>query len=544
MPTDNKRCCVVEFIEGKPLLCPDPVSSDDPIDFDATGMVEAIWHNYGASAMQQGQQLLSKGRLAAIDLPFEVVEAHFLTELYRPHAFPALFAKALSTMFAERSPQKLIVSFPETAGCLRDLSEKFNRLGKSDISWKAWFAPLGAVAILLGSVLKLSKRAQTRRPLDSPTGWIACIFEGQGTHTRHLWTWLLNQPDTPVLVLGHRATTKQIQSQAKSAGLRLIHPLRIQDFPSAVMRLFRIWHALITLHREVEMDLGIRCPFSFHVKTAVWILRGFLHESWIRRENFPKKAKVVHGLIAHADSRIADLAFRNRGVDTVHWIHGVVEDALHFRANCSVGLCVTPNDHLVRSLYGNYGVCIGPSLRSREPKIPKLPGNGLLIVTNLIHPDNRFSKYGGDFALRRLLSEVSKAMPRDTPITWRPHPRESATPGFAELEGFASTLGIAVNNEIPFADQINACCWAVSTLSTSIGDLAGAGLVPAIFTGIPADKSGHARVIPKDISFQTAVELRTIIQSLKDPVLNQGLLELLLNEYPPSRPTPSELVLA
>jgi len=371
--------------------------------------------------------------------------------------------------------------------------------------------------------------------------WAAAIFGDKGNHTMHVWNWMAKHRDVPILILGHKPLKRELRRRAKASGIHILYPMRYSDLIQAIMHLVKVWPSILSLHSQVERDLGIRSTYLFHARSACWFLRGFLHKSWVEASPTKISKGVIFGLIAHVDTRIAEHAFRTRRIRTIHWLHGIVEDALHFRAKASICLCVTPNDVRIRHHYGNYGQCLGPHHTNRNEVTIRTGGRGLLLVTNLLHPDNRFAAYGVESHLRSLLEITAACCKKGDLIIWRPHPRESDSSNFTELSRFATRLGIQVDNHTPFRDQMASCHRVISTPSTTIGDLAAAGIVPAIFDGLPFESSGHINKLPSELTFKSAEELEITFRILDDDEKRLEYLDALLIEYPVSRPTPDAI---
>ena len=516
---------------------------EDDCNFDSESgtiegetITEEIWSNYGVKSMRLASRLLTGDRLRQIALPQEIIESHFLTELYRPHAFPALLAEEVCGLIPEEETKTL--SLPVTAGTPRTLKRRFASIGRTNSRWRGW---AGLAAAIPTVSLSLVRRLFTRRStkIGPPEiDWVAAVFGGKGNHTSHVWNWMTNHRDVPVLILGHKPLDRELRRKAKASGIRIYYPMHFSDLPGAVIRLVELWPSILALHSQVERDLGIRSNTLFHARAACWFLRGFLHEAWVETSPTRISKGVIFGLIAHVDTRIAERAFRSRRIPTIHWLHGIAEDALHFRANCSTCLCVTPNDVRVRDQHGSYGQCLSPALTNGTVPTAKVGGKGLLLVTNLLHPDNRFADYGAKDHLRALLEITAACREKGESITWRPHPRESDTASFRYFSRLAASLGMRIDNHTPFKEQLANCRRAISIPSTTIGDLAAAGIVPAIFDGLPFESSGHLKRLPSELTFKNVEDLETTFRILEDDGKRQGYLDTLLNEYPVNRPIP------
>lgn len=502
---------------------------------DARGLVDEIWRGYGQIALERGISLLEREPLDRIALPREIIVSHFLTEFYRPHAFGSIVAARLAEQLEEG--QQRLVCLPVTAGDPSELAECFKTLGGRRTRWKGWLGCLVGVLAVTAGIVRLPK---SPRSIDrSSGGLIAALYGDKGTHTSHVWKWLDGRSDVPVLVLGHKPLDPELRLRAERAGVKVLHPLALSDIPRAIIKLLGFWSGILKLHRAVEEDLGIRATIAEQAKSAGWFFRGLLHRAWIEREIPSARTSVVFGLIAHADSRIADLTLRERGAETIHWLHGIVEDALHFRAHCSLCLCVTPNDARMRERHGCYGRCVSPVENQHVAAASEAP-SGLLVVTNLIHPDNRFIRCGGPEALRLLIHTIAHLGEEVGPIVWRPHPRESASPLFKNFAVMASELGVEIDNDAPFQEQMKRFRRVVSTPSTTIGDLAGSGIVPAVYDVLPFETEGHMGRLPEELRFHDLLGLRRVIGDLEDAGFRRRTLDLLSVEYPQRRLAPED----
>lgn len=565
------------------LTCSDQLAPNAAARFDTTHPTEQLWAEFSAAVSKRFHHTYAETDLAATGLPREVVQLHLLVDIYRPNAFPALLAERLAQQIATRlwlqrdapTPAlECVVQLSSLAGpperLLPLLELELRRhlqsghsvapratarlTTKTSAIFKSWlgaFAGLGVTALKLGHLaVRHTRRVSSRDVLPEN---LFVLFSGHGNHTRHIWRWL-DSPAAPkhnaaVIVLGQTALEPEHLQRCAAAGIRVFHLLQLRDLPAAALKLFATWGKLSRLTDLAARDLGLQLGMGFHARAAAWWLRGWLHEATARRLRFanPGNTLAVFGLIAHADSRLADRALRQRGVKTVHWLHGIVEDSLHYQAHSTACLCQNPVDADLRAAHGSYTLCLTPAvdLEAIPPDDGQesQPAQGTLVVTNLLHPENRFANAGAAESLRQLLELVAKHSPSTSPsrLTWRPHPRENSTPEFESFRQFAQQLGFTVDNHASLAGQVRQHRHVIATFSGSVGDVAAAGTVPAIFAGLPYETQGHWGRLPTELKFRTAAELATVLASLTNETNVARLRDQLCAQYNQPPPPPPSL---
>lgn len=551
--------------------------------FDTAKLTEVLWSELSAAVSKRFHHTFSEADLAATGLPREVVQLHLLVDIYRPNAFPALLAERLARQIAARlwlqhdpnTPAlECVVQLSPLAGppgrllpllelelrrhlqSSHSIAPRAAALPTAKISavFKSWlgaFAGLGVTTLKLGQLAARHTRRVSARDVLPENLFV--LFSGHGNHTRHIWRWL-DSPAAPkhnaaVLVLGQTALESEYHQRCAAAGIRVFHLWQLRDLPAAALKLFDMWGKLSRLTDRAARDLGLRLGIGFHARAAAWWLRGWLHEAAARRLRFanPGNTLAVFGLIAHADSRLTDRVLRQRGVKTIHWLHGIVEDSLHYQAHSTACLCQNPVDADLRAAHGSYALCLTPAVDlesippADEAKSP--PAHGTLVVTNLLHPENRFATSGAPESLRQLLELVAKhsAGTTQSPLTWRPHPRENATPEFEKFRQFARQLGFTVDNHASLAGQVRQHRHVIATFSGSVGDVAAAGAVPAIFAGLPYETQGHWGRLPTELKFRTSAELATVLASLTNETNLARLRDQLCAQFNQPPPTPRSI---
>lgn len=535
---------------------------------DCREQIAKLWANYSREVTARFERTFSPEELAGCEVPREVIEHHLLVEIYRPHAFPRLLAEMLAAAFAKgfadhpTNPaplrREVLLSLPATAGNPRRLAAlvEMQLQARPPVLlgvFRNFFSrtkatvglAIGAATACLGVMRLELLRKGDRRIRSSLAENLYVVFSGEAAHTRHIWREIDKNPVVAppplVLVLGHTPLEKRLRMQVEAKGGRVIHLMNASDLGTAVAALGRCSRELLRLHRCGERDLGIDLGTSFHVRTGAWFLRGLMHDRFLRGVPIanPKATAAVFGLVAHADSRFADFALRQRGVQTFHWLHGIVEDGLHYRADSSVCLCQNEVDAELRRRHGAYGSCrvypkaASETLPEETDHTARAPSSGALVITNLIHPDNRFADYGAATTLEELLrmtADYSRGM-EITSFTWRPHPKESTAPDFDRFKQLAIDLGFRVDNSTHLGDQIKSHCQVISTFSGSIGDVAEAGAIPAIFAGLPYETDGHWGRLPEALKFRSAAELAAVFARLTDGGWATAQRRELLRQY-------------
>ena len=543
---------------------------------DCETMVASLWANYSHEVTARFERTFSATALGGCGLPREVMEHHLLIELYRPHAFPILLAEMLAAAFGEDSTRSaplpvrgVLLSLPPTAGDPLQLaalveSKLLARPTRSGgfcnfiagVKAAAGLA-VGVTTASLG-VLRLAlcrKTTKSARTLLAESLFV--VFAGEGAHTRDIWSEIdknpLGTPPPMILVLGHKPLEKRLRMRVEAKGGRVIHLMSVKDLCASIIVIARGWRHLVHLHRSGERDLGIDLRTSFHMRVGAWFLRGLMHDKFLRGTMMvdPENTVAVFGLVAHADSRLADLALRRRGAQTFHWLHGIVEDALHYRAQSSVCLCQNEVDAELRRRHGAYDCCrVYPEIPSNAlPMETSRSANdmksGALVITNLIHPDNRFADYGAATTLEELLrmtADCFRGMQIST-FTWRPHPKETTARDFKRFQRLAIDLGFRVDNSTHLGDQIKSHSQVISTFSGSIGDVAEAGGLPAIFAGLPYEIEGHWGRLPEALKFRSTTELAAVLARLADVEWSSVQRNALLRQYNQPRTRPADACL-
>ncbi len=524
--------------------------------FDSGRIVEELWANHSLEVTNRFKRAFPPGTLDTCELPGEVMENHLLIEIYRPNAFPVLLAERLVSTLP-LSTERTLVSLPACAGDASRLAAIIeSRLRKRPASRggigslvlkcgaAAGFA-IGVTYALFGVMilwLASRKNRQSSRPTLSKNLFV--IFSGLSNHTRHVWSEIDRSPerDSPpmVLVLGHKPLEEDLLARVKDKGGELIYPVDAGDILPSLLSLARCWRQFLRLQHLGEADLEIHLGTAFHVRSGAWLLRGLLHDRFLHAVAMkdPENTVAVFGLIAHSDSRLADLALRNRGARTVHWLHGIVEDSLHYRANSSACLCKNETDAELRQRHGSYDRCAAhpanpPECFTQDPVSRRSLDSRGLVITNLIHPDSRFSEYGASWALAELLRMTSNCFKKMglQSMTWRPHPRESAVLEFSNFNRLALGLGFSVDNSTPLNQQVGSHRHVVTTFSGSIGDVAASGGVPAIFAGLPYETEGHWGKLSDRLKFRTAAELGRVLGDLEEVQWETNQRMLLLRQF-------------
>lgn len=583
MSNSDRRLLRITIDEGtgKTLCRVVDDSTEASASHDCGPMVANLWSNYSREVTARFERTFSPEALAGCEVPSEVIEHHLLVELYRPHAFPRLLAERLAAAFADgfsdhpANPapplREALLALPPTAGDPRRLAALVEmqlqgrpadagriRGFSSGIKAAAGLA-IGAATACLGVVrLEFLQKADLRKR-SLPCGSLYMVFSGEGAHTRHIWGAIdqipAGAPPPMVLMLGLTPLEMRLRMRIEERGGRVIHLMSVRDLGAAFAAMGRCSRELLRLHRRGERDLGMDVGTSFHVRTGAWFLRGLMHDRFLRGVPMksPEHTVAVFGLVAHADSRLADFALRQRGAQTLHWLHGIVEDGLHYRANSSVCLCQNEVDAELRQRHGAYGSCrVYPGASSEMPTEENVhttreTGSGGLVITNLIHPDNRFADYGAAVTLAELLrmtADCFRKMGIPT-FTWRPHPKESTAADFERFKQLAIDLGFRVDNSTHLRDQVKSHCQVISTFSGSIGDVADAGALPAIFAGLPYETEGHWGRLPEALKFRSAAELAAVLARLTDGEWATAQRRALLRQYnqPRTRPANASLLL-
>lgn len=279
-----------------------------------------------------------------------------------------------------------------------------------------------------------------------------------------------------------------------------------RDLPAAARRYARVAPKVGMLLERVRPVYRPRAWIRCVARSYRNLVRGFWFAETSEGLEIPRTARCVFSLLK-LDAAILEQALRHRGLSTVHWLHGTVEMRHHFSGFAEWCVTMTPADAEVRNAFGFYRrvTCPAPIRRVKYEEGPS--EGGVLLLTNLLHPNHRLPESLRFASFERLLEVMRES---GEPVTWRPHPEERKSPRYATFVKAAQKAEISISPGGPLPDEIRAHRWNVCTFSGVIGDVLEAGRLPFIWADAPYERIGLWAKIPVETEFRNLLEWKQI----------------------------------
>ena len=245
-------------------------------------------------------------------------------------------------------------------------------------------------------------------------------------HVLHAFSPVLAQ--TTVIVLGRpklplSVLQRQWSKETGASIANLLRPFSLRDGVAAIPESF--------LALRDGATMAARMPWLPDLRGQVGIIyRELLGRAsarwWLR--NGVRDACIVYGHTGLADTTALELAQQSVGCRTIHAVHGV-SDGTNFVGRSSVAVFRCGHDAQWHSRLGGYGKCmffpgVMPAFSAGS--------QGVLTLSNYIHPMNLWFQLGGERDEMQLLDVVARALDAVPAIaryySWRPHPVFAAQP--------------------------------------------------------------------------------------------------------------------
>ncbi len=213
--------------------------------------------------------------------------------------------------------------------------------------------------------------------------------------------------------------------------------------------------------------------------------------AWWRRLR-PADTTAVYAHTGTTDTTRLEIQQQDLGLVTVHFAHGV-SHGQNFTALSSVGVFQCAHDARWHTKLGGYHSCL--SLEEPPPPLSPAKGNGLVVLSNLIHPMNPHYRRAGAEAELRFIELVARALnllrQRPETVLWRPHPVFATEPAPVRMRvtQALANAGLALWPATRDRNDVKGLALALSTPSTAAIDMLRLGL-PAIICGVEAAPAG------------------------------------------------------
>lgn len=400
------------------------------------------------------------------------------------------------------------------------------RKGLAEFNWQptesdsgrfiSWFARVTAALTLISGVLKFERSCK----LDGNLPLFA-VHREWSNRTRHVWQQLSGR-DAIVFLLGRPflrpciSKLKRLLSQhgIDVEGIRFVAPY---ERGRLITRLSLGWREANTF-LAVLREFIAQCGFSPDTRqTAGMIYRimlGTAHAQWIKSQS-SAESRCVFGHTGLGDSGRIDHALRAKGVETVHWFHGV-SAGQNFYGYSSIALCKSGFDRTLTMRLGGYQrATYSPAC------VPELaePRNGWLLLTNWLHPQNpSFRKHGPRDELL-LLDQIARAGERAgldaRDVVWKPHPAFQSLSETVQNE-VLSRLRVYGFSQWDKNNNIKYFRIILCTVSTTIIDVLLSGQVPVIHTLQEFDQDSFVGVLPQALFVSTARDIESAARKMTD----------------------------
>ncbi len=418
------------------------------------------------------------------------------------------------------------------AGCLRE--QKGMPLVKASGQWFGFAALMLTAGCLFQFLVIRRTRAKTSIPPDQNRRMIVSVglvHNGNKHLLRHLES------------TGEQAEITFVDVDTgffKSAGseippalyrrLKVVRPFALSFLWTGLTHSFRYLRPLADLAAEVSAWDGCPPLRGRFFRLARNLVRGECLAAFFQKMN-PLPEKVLFGNL-NADCVAADAFLRSRGVETIHWLHGTVEDEYKYFGFSSACLAPTGADAEVRREFGSYQIC-----RSEAPPVdlgsmgdvpPEAKDGGTVLLTNLLHTGHQLPESVRKRSLALLLELLgTSGFPEVGGIHWFPHPMECASPDFTEFSALAEKHGIQVGAAGGWKGTLARASTVVTTFSGSVVDVLRSGQIPVIWSEVRYPNVGLWKHLPGDLLFKDAGGLRIALDA-RSRWSGRQLLESLL----------------
>lgn len=243
------------------------------------------------------------------------------------------------------------------------------------------------------------------------------------------------------------------------------------------------------------------------------VFRGLVLYYWAKRIELHDTGPWIFSNLT-GDAAFLCKALKERGIPTVHWLHGTAECTGKFWGYADICVAPTAADADLIAGYKTYGQIVVKSTkgfaRSLRPIDPNAP---LVLFTNLLHPAQVLPREMLMESLRRLFGAARETW--SGKILWRPHPRERDSVEFDKAFAIAFAHDIQMDTSPNLQTAIDTCGVAVCSFSGVIGDVARRGIMPILWAATRYEACGVWACQPEEIQCVDANGMRRVLNLLE-----------------------------
>jgi hypothetical protein len=297
----------------------------------------------------------------------------------------------------------------------------------------------------------------------------------------------------------------------------LVRPWRRRAVLKSAKDVWSIWPDYMSYVTAIAAGFSYRLtvvPLLF--QSALCMIRGRLHKYWVDSGACPSGAAEARiDWTGWSDVTQFDLALQATGTNTSHYVHGLIGDAFGYWGASSRCVCKTKAD---AELMAELGIGRYRQISYRADSAPiafgQLPPEGaILLVTNLLHPANVRYRRIAESAQRAMFEILAEANTGRFRVVWRPHPAERGNKQlFPKFERLARALGFEIVGDEPLIRQIESSAYIVTSFSSVITDVVGAGRLPYLFAAVPWEDTPAWRCIPARLKFSDSSQLKHMLE--------------------------------
>ena len=478
----------------------------------------SIFSNYGIDARSVECDLL-KGVYNRIAFDYLLTEE--IMKEVRPLAlkYRRVSISGVEGVYGVKQRLLLLYLRPEHPGKFSDGLARLVR--KTGFMLAAYSALSVAVVVSIYAVM-LSMLRGERTELDGITGRLFLLHSDMDNRVSHLMPELTadNGLASGICLLG--AGLKRPQPVSTGAANKcVIRPWCRKKILSAVLIAIRAWPVYSRLLQRIAAQFKYQpAYFPLMVHSAMCLIRGQLHKFWVNNSMHPGVLRpVALGWSGWSDVTEFDLALQQRGIVTVHYLHGIIGDPVGYWGVSSKCVCKTQADVelLTATRAGYYGEIVAASCNSPARYVTEAVDLGenktILVVTNLLHPANYRYRGIAEDRESRLLEIVAASCKSDWELVWRPHPYErNNVNAFPRVAAVAHRLGFKQDCKTALPQQLGHAGLVLTMFSSVLSDIIMSGKVPYFFAGLPYEGSPGWNGIDDALKFSSSDELSEMLE--------------------------------
>lgn len=295
--------------------------------------------------------------------------------------------------------------------------------------------------------------------------------------------------------------------------VHLVSPYSLGSLLAATRNSPAIWRQIHRLGIEMKTCLRLsrkdRLHRLFHLSRN--LCRGLMLRHFFATSGIIAEAETVIFGNLNTDCISADHYLRNRGIKTIHWLHGTVEDELKYFGFSSVCLTENKPDAAVRQGYGAYGQVVRAPGATRSPEPARLTAaeGPIFLFTNLLHHGHQLPLAMREASMKKLFATLADSAGGRRQIVWFPHPAEELVGSFADFVESARRQGMSVERAGSWQDRLREePGLAVTTFSGMVCETAKLGRAPVVWDDVRYPNVGLWKAIPADLCFRDEESLQ------------------------------------